>query len=232
MKAPVSGGERIDQTKVIPEGKHVAILYSIIDLWTQEKNGMYGMQFRRTVQLTFELPKVTHEFKKGEGEKPAAVRAKVKLSMHEKSELRKIVQNLLGKQFTDEQARDFDLSDLLGLMCQLQVVHQSYEGTNYVKITNYINLTDEEKEFHKSKGVEQFNPSLLFSLDEYDQATFDSLPQFLKDMIVHSPEYNEIKHWVDRTEEELVDELEWAALAVKDLNNDPVKRDDVSDLPF
>lgn len=208
MKAPVWGWSRVDATTIIKPGKHLAILYSVVDLWTHQQTSQHGTKEVRKVQLSRELPTVLHEFKPGEGEKPAAVRKKYTLSMYKMAELRMIVNNILWLDLSDVEARDFDLSNLLGVMCQLQLVHDSYEGNNYVKPTNYISLSEEEKEFYASKWIKQYNPSVLFSLDEFDQAVFDNLPQFIKDIIIQSPEYNEIKHGADRTEEELVDELE------------------------
>lgn len=230
MKAPVWGWSRVDQTKIIKPGKHLAILYSVVDLWTHQQTNVHGTKDVRKVQLSRELPNVMHEFKPGDGEKPATVRRKYTLSMYKKAELRALVDNILWVELKDIQAKDFDLSNLLGVMCQLQLVHDSYEGNNYVKPTNYISLSDEEKESYVSKWVQQFNTSVLFSMDEYDQVVFDSLPQFIKDVIIESPEYNEIKNSVDRTEEELVDELEDAAHNATE--SDPVKKEVSEDLPF
>jgi hypothetical protein len=42
------------------------------------------------------------------------------------------------------------------------------------------------------KGMEcppQVNPSILFSLDEYDQSIFDSIPKGIQAIIEKSPEY-------------------------------------------
>lgn len=228
MKANKSTGwDRVDQTSIVPEGKHVAILYSIVDLGTQEINSKeYGVSFKRQVQLTWELPKVQHEFKQWEWLRPATVKRKCTLSMHEKAQLRSIINNLLGRQLPDSEAEDYDLSELLGTMCQLQIGHDKTDKGNYLSIINFINLTDDEKEFYTNKWCVAFNDVVLFDLDNYDQRLFDSLPQFIKDTIIKSPEYNN-REQKERTGDELIEELE-----TETKSNDPEKVPVNDDLPY
>ena len=53
------------------------------------------------------------------------------LSLGEKSSLRPILEAWRGKKFTEEELEGFDLERLIGVNCQIQILHNKYQGKTY-----------------------------------------------------------------------------------------------------
>lgn len=176
-------------TQIIPAGKCHATLYSIIDCWTQEINSKtYGKSEKRRVFITWELPEFLHEFKEWDGEKPCVVSQEYTFSTYGSSHMRRMIEAMLGKQneMTDEEASEVSLDDLVWMRCQIKVIHNA----PYVNIGTIYDLDAKEQKDAKKK-FKQVNESKLFDLDEFDVKVFDTLPNFLQEKIMKSPEYAE-----------------------------------------
>jgi hypothetical protein len=75
------------------------------------------------------------------------------------------------------------LENLLDLPCQIQIVHTTKDDKTYANITNIIAPG-------KGKVTKSTNEPTSLYLDEtFDQEVFESLPEFMQDMISDSPEY-------------------------------------------
>jgi glutamate mutase epsilon subunit len=106
--------------------------------------------------------------------------------MYEKANLRKILTSWRGKAFTEEEARAFDITKLLGATCMLNIVHKP--GTKdptkvYEEIASVSTLP---------KGLTcppAVNKILRLEYDKWDQGVYDSLPDFIKKKIQVSEEY-------------------------------------------
>lgn len=189
MKAHKSTGWGLDMTSIIPEWKHVAILYSIIDLWTVlVQSKQYGDKWKRMVLLSWELPELTHEFREGEWEKPCAIHQRFTFSMYQNSQLRKTIESFIWKKLSDKEAEDFEISNLLWKMCQLQLYHNG----QYVNIQTVINLTDSEKKWYAEKWIKQVNPSKLLDLDDFNEEVFNSLSDNMQKKISETEEYQSL----------------------------------------
>ena len=164
-----------------PEGTHCARCVSMVDLGTQKNTFDPSKPDRRMVRISFELADELRE----DG-KPFLVSQKFALSMHEKSSLRKQLQSWRGKPFTEEQAKRFDISVLLGIPCLLNVIHSTKEGGK-----TYANIASLSPLVKGMSAPAQVTPTLEFSLEagDFDQLVYESLPDFLKEEIAASPEY-------------------------------------------
>jgi hypothetical protein len=136
---------------------------------------------RHRVLLYWELSNELADF---DGtQKPLSVSKEFTLSMNEKSSLRKMLESWRGKAFTESEANAFDITKLMGVPCMVNVIHvTSGKGNQYENITSITPLP---------KGMEkptQVNASVEFSIDGFDQALFDSFPDFIKDKINSSAE--------------------------------------------
>jgi hypothetical protein len=93
-----------------------------------------------------------------------------------------------GRPFTPDEAANFDVAKLIGAPCLLQIVHNtSPNGNVYVNMSSIMKLP---------KGMEPLKPeneTLEFSLADFDQSSFDKLSDKLKETIMKSPEYMELK---------------------------------------
>jgi len=104
---------------------HKAICYGVYDLGTQF-NETFGNKNHK-VLLQWELPEARIDIQK-DGEDLNLPRAQSKiytLSLHEKANLRKDLESWRGKSFTATELEGFDLKNLLGVDCQLQVIHKT-----------------------------------------------------------------------------------------------------------
>jgi hypothetical protein len=129
-----------------PEGLHLAVLVDNHDLGMQE-NKKFGKSEPK-VLFVWEIDKPNP---KNEN-KPYLVFARFTVSLSPKSNLAKLLESWRGRKFApEERAKDFDLDALLGLSCQLQIVHKHMEdGTIYANIGGLMPL---------ARGQEKLKPS-------------------------------------------------------------------------
>lgn len=105
-------------------------------------------------------------------------------SLGEKSRLRQDLQSWRGKAFTLTELAGFNLCQILGTACQIQIIHTERNGTTYANISTIISLP---------KGMlppEGDYPAVFFNLD--DTRTFDefhTLPSWIQDKIKNSEDY-------------------------------------------
>lgn len=184
--ARASGGG--DDFEPAPEGVFLARCYRMVDVGTQTITGQYGTSDQRTVYLFWELLKTADggEVKDSRGdafEKPPIVMNNYKISMHPKSNLRKHIDAWRGKKLTEDEAAEFDIAKLLDKVCLLQVQHsKSKDGTK-----TYANVQGIMPSSASVKGV---NEATMFTVSDPDMDEFDKLPQFLKNKIQDSPEFD------------------------------------------
>ena len=169
-----------------PQGNHVAVCYKMIELGTITETFKSESVTRHRVIIGWELSNELMEF---DGvEKPIVVSKEFTLSMNEKATLRKFLESWRGQEFTEEQAKSFDITKLMGVPCMVNLIHvTSGSGNQYESITSVTPLP---------KGMEkptQINPTFEFSLGEFDQEKFDTFPDFIKDKITSSVEYGEMQ---------------------------------------
>lgn len=181
LNAPV-GGESNYTNKIAPVGMHLARIYQIIDLGTTEQTGQFAGK-KRKVQVLFELPLETAIFDPEKGEQPFYARNMYTLSMHEKSTLRKDVHSMLGKTLTEDEAKTFNIFNLLGRECMVNIIHKQSGDKTYANIQN---ITPVPKGMVCPPSV---NPPLVFSTQQPDMVVFRSLPEFVQDKIKLSDEF-------------------------------------------
>jgi hypothetical protein len=173
----------------IPAGAYAARCYSIVDLGTREEVIQGNAKVLRKVRVTFELPTERRVFNEEKGEQPCVISKEFNLVLSEKSTLRAFLRSWRGKDFTEAEAKAFDVAKLIGAPCLLNIIHvagKANPSRMYDEISSVSPLP---------KGMvcpPQENPSFEFSLDEYDQAAFDSLPNFLKEKVSGSFEFRDL----------------------------------------
>jgi len=175
------------QRELIPNGTHVARCYSMVHIGTVQWEYLGEIKHTNKVRLTFELPHELRVFNSDKGEQPIVISKEYTLSMHEKANLRKDVEAWRGKRFTEQEADDFDITKLLGRACMLNIIDQEAKNGNiYNNIAGISPLM---------KGMEcpaQYNESFEFNYqDSFDSAWVENQPEFIKDMIKGTPEYQD-----------------------------------------
>ncbi len=195
----------------VPVGNHIARCYSMIEIGTEEKEFQGEKKKAYVVRITWELPNEKKVFDTAKGEQPFSISKDYTLSMHEKANLRHDLQSWRGKAFTEEEAKAFDITKLIGVPCMLNVIHNvsKANGNTYANIAGVTAIP---------KGLTppaQVNKSFVFSYDAWNDSEFAALPEYIRKRIEATPEFKK------RLEQPPVD-------------HEPMFQDDqdTSDLPF
>jgi hypothetical protein len=149
----------------IEEGVHTAVCVAIIDLGMQYSE-LYKKSTRK-VMIMWELPDETYQNAEGE-EKAQRLSREYSLSLGTKSNLRKDLQAWRGKAFTEEELDGFDLKNVLGKGCQLQIIHAESNGKTYANIASIMGLP---------KGMKIQEPANLLYFDLEDPNCNDLIEQ-------------------------------------------------------
>jgi hypothetical protein len=179
--------------KRVPSGVHIGRCYSLIDLGTQESSGQFGTKLQHKIRIGLEL---FGEDEQGhplvidvDGKQlPMTISKSYTVSLHEKSAMRKDLAAWRGKDFTEEEARAFDVSKLIGAYCMVNVTTSETNGKTY---SNVAGLTPLPAALKNSKPQPVHAP-VVFNLDEPNMEVFATFHEKLQEAIKRSPE------WVQR----------------------------------
>ena len=180
MKVSDSGSGDFVQA---PIGNHPARCIKIIDIGTQEGEYQGKANYRRQIVVSWELP--TETFDKDGKQVPFVVSKWYTASLGEKANLRADLMNWRGRDFTQQELMGFDIENIIGKACMVQVSHSANKKAKVTAVSSI------------PKGFEvppQVNPSFYLSLepDEFDQAKFDTLADFWKGKIQTTPEWDKL----------------------------------------
>jgi hypothetical protein len=161
----------------IPEDLHLAVCYGIWDIGTQFSE-KFGKATRKVV-IVWELPHCRGEF---DGKNlPRAISKRYTVSLHKKAELRKDLESWRGKKFTDEELKGFDLKKLIGVPCQIQVLHSTADGKTYANIAAITKAPT-------GTNVKPENPVKFFSFDDGIPVP-EGTPEWIMALIRQSEEF-------------------------------------------
>ncbi len=180
MKAP--------QTKVqsVEEGNYVARVCKIIYMGTVEGEYKGEKNSAYKVSITWELPTEMKVWKEGEEAKPTFVSKIYTLSMAKKASLRPVVEGIVGG-MTDAEAYDYDLDDLMGKVCLLNVTYGVSETGKEKQNIGTSKLI---------KGMTSPDPittPVILSYMNWNEDVFLALPQFIRDEMSKTVEYQLLK---------------------------------------
>jgi hypothetical protein len=176
LLATSSGGGDFELT---PEGTYIGRCYRIIDLGTQHSE-RYGNDSHK-VMVSWEL--LGADVAKMEDGRPFSVHQTYTVSLGEKANLRAHLEAWRGKKFTPEELAGFDLANVLGKYCMIQVVHNESNGTTYANINAIMS--------YKGDEPSPVNPNVLFDIDNPDMNVFNSLSESMKAKIMAAPEWED-----------------------------------------
>ena len=176
--------------KRVPAGVYIGRCYSLIDLGTQESSGQFGAKLQYKIRIGWELfgeddtgAPLTIEV---DGKTlPMTIAKSYTLSLHEKSALRKDLAAWRGKDFTEEEAKAFDVSKLIGAYCMVNVTTSETNGKTYSNVAGVTPMPSALKNA-KPAGV---HAPVMFNLDEPDMEVFATFHEKLQEAIKRSPEW-------------------------------------------
>ena len=109
------------------------------------------------------------------------------VSLHEKAGLRKDLAAWRGRDFSEEEAKAFDVSKLIGAYCMVNVTTSEANGKTY---TNVAGLTPLPGALKNAKP-EAVHTNIMFDLDKPDMKLFETFHDKLKETIKRSPEFQQ-----------------------------------------
>lgn len=166
---------------ILPEGSYAAVCNMLVDLGMQY-NEAYKNSSRK-VLIGWELPEETIEIN---GEiVPRTISQRYTASLNEKSVLRRDLAAWRGRDFTPEELEEFNLRNIVGAPCLVQIIHREYNGKKYANVASIMSLP-------KGMAKPQLSePPLVYDIDEDDPAVVNAFPAWIKETIIKSESYQE-----------------------------------------
>ena len=198
--------------KRVPSGVHIGRCYSLIDLGTQTSNGQFGEKHQHRIRVAWELfgeeddgTPLTVDV---DGTMmPMTISKSYTVSLHEKASLRKDLAAWRGRDFTDEEARGFDVRKLVGAYCMVNVTTSETNGKTY---SNVAGLTPLPSALKQAKP-DPVHKNVIFDLDEPDMNVFATFHEKLQEVIKSSPEWRKKRGHDDASmsNETIDDDIPW-----------------------
>jgi hypothetical protein len=131
MTPPIIAIDNSTEFELAPNGLHAGVCVDVVDLGnvTTQYGTKHFVQIRWQVQVDDDdIPP----------DKRFEVRRRFPLSLHPMSALRPFLESWRGKQFTEEEAKGFDLERLIGVNCQVQVLQEENNGRTYANVKTVV----------------------------------------------------------------------------------------------
>lgn len=206
-----------------PSGMHLARCYRIVDVGTQKSEYMGQIKYLHKVMLGWEIHGTDESgqpIKMRDG-RPFAIFKNYTLSWSEKANLRLDLQSWRGKPFSQEEMRRFDLKNVLGAWCMLNVIERpGQDGKTYTNVAGVAPVPA----MIKANGLPAaVNKNELFNISDPDMVLFETFSQNLKTKIQASPEWQKIAKQYVKDSAEAISQL---------AGPPPVQFNDDDDIPF
>jgi hypothetical protein len=176
-----------------PRGMHLARCYRIVDLGTQKSEYMGQVKYLHKIMISWEIHGMDENGKplRMSDGRPYGIFKNYTLSWSEKSNLRLDLQSWRGRPFLPEEMRRFDLKNILGAWCMLNVIERT--GQNGKEYSNIDGITPVPSVIKHSGLPEGVNALEIFNLSEPDMQMFDKFHEGLKKKIMASPEWGKLQ---------------------------------------
>jgi hypothetical protein len=171
-----------------PEGNHVAVCCGIIDLGTHFSE-KYGNS-QRKVMIEWEISGET----KSDGS-PYYIDRTYTFSTNELATLRTDLESWRGRKFTDKEltgsvgTERFELSNILGVGCMLNVIHQQKNDKSYANVASIAQMP---KLGMPTPPLVARRRCLSLSPGEFDADEMEGLSDYVLSQIKESPEYKSL----------------------------------------
>ena len=200
LTAKKTGGSDFEPT---PAGLYHTICYGVIDIGTRTKEYQGNEYDAHELVIIWEIPECRIEVEK-DGESldlPRVISKRYTLSLSPKSNLFKDLVTWRGKQFTDKELEGFDLSKLLGVNCQLNVIHTKKNDKIYANVGNIVPAPKDSN--GKARKDKAENDLLYFSFEDMATDIPETMPDWIKKLIQESHEWNLLNDTKEEKEEEM-----------------------------
>ncbi len=177
----------------IENGVYQGVCVAVIDLGTQLNT--YFNKKEKKMLIMWELPTLLITFQKDGVDitMPRVISKQYTQSFAEKAILLKDLQSWRGRNFTAEELGGFEVNNLIGVNCMIQVMNNTKDGKTYAKVANVLPLY---------QGVPEVKPAMnpiMYSVA--DDEIPENIPNWIKSLILKSDEKQKEGHIVDGGEE-------------------------------
>lgn len=141
-----------------PDGLHSAVIVDAVDLGMQASP--WGEKHKLSIVFETQLT--------NEDGNHYILASRYNWSLHEKSNLRKDLERLLGKKFTHEELLEgFDLNSIVGMSCNILVVHHKTEDRTYANIESILPYKDSSGRVLKNSLTPSGNYQRVINRSDY-----------------------------------------------------------------
>lgn len=187
-----SGGKDFPPTEA---GVHPAVCYAVIDIGTQPSNNPLYADTHRCI-IIWELPmlRLDIEVDGEQVDKPRVISRELTVSLSDKSHMRPLLESWRGRPFNTQELLSFDLKNLIGVNCLLNVVHKETNGKTYANVVAAMPL---------AKGMPKLQPeneTIFYSMEDHGLKFPEIIPAWIQKKIMNSVEYNQtgqMNDWPD-----------------------------------
>lgn len=168
---------------LIEAGTYTAVCIGIIDIGDQYSEAFD--KYSRKAIFQWEIPDEVIEI---DGESvPRVISETYTASLGERSNLRKVLESWRGRMFTDEELRGFDLANVLGAPCMLNIIHkESSQGKKFASVASISRLP-------KGMHVDSATEKTLFCLDDNGALErVEKFPEWIQKRIKESLTYKNL----------------------------------------
>lgn len=192
MNMPITASKPESNYKLAPAGTHIARIFKIIHFGTLPYEYQGEQKTAKFIRLYWELPTEIDKFtyKKEDGteeevEKPFAVSREFTLSMGSKSNLRPIVEGVIGTALSDDEAYAFDFENLLGKDSLITITHKkSADGSR-----TYANVTGTMPLMKGQIAPAAVNQAKIYDVNTISEEEVGEVPEWIREKMTESVEY-------------------------------------------
>jgi hypothetical protein len=179
-----------------PAGVTAARCTRIIDLGTVDGEWKNKPKKSHKIVFGFESAVLMDDDQGEYAGKPFLITTNYTASLSDKANLRKDLESWRGRKFTKPELEGFELKNVLGKACMLNMVHSdpTSDGKTYSNISAIMPLPTGMVMSSAVNGLIYF--SLGTNSDgtsAFDQSVYESLSDYYKEKIALSDEYKEVK---------------------------------------
>ena len=209
----------------MPEGTHQMVCFGVVDEGKQYSKKWDKENYK--IRVFWECPDERIDIEKDGVTKnlPRVISKEYTLSIHPKSNLSQDLVAWRGKQFTPEELEGFDLSDLIGANCLIQIVH------NFIGDKTYANIASISRLMKNMDKKDPESATFVYDIQRDGINIPKEVYPWVRKIIEASPEYNMVlKHQGGIQVPQAVPDTEWTVPDTAVENVAGTMADD--DIPF
>ena len=166
----------------ISAGMHAAVCYAVIDLGVH-----YSEVWKKEQHKILIIWETDEELTTADGEKkPKSISKEFVLSLHEKADLYKTLISWRGRAFSPQELAGFDVKNVLGAPCLLNILNVEKDGNTYANIGGITPLMKGQP------APVLVNKKVFFELTPETLGQIDELPKWIGEKIRKSITYNQL----------------------------------------